>query len=532
MTSPPSTAARRSSPRLPWALLAILVLAALLQASRLPFRWNQIALAYAAYFHEFRHVIELNGWGSALTTFVGLHPPAYSLLFLGMMVSHAPAACWFGVSGLLSVAAGPLVWATARQHWGREAALGATLAALVLAISPHRNAYGLEVNNYPLLVAATAGQLLAFSRWVARPPASSRPSGAELLWIATTTLALWTHVLSIALPISQLALLLALPEGRARLRRFGLALAVVVLLCVPLLPGLLAGSGADPINAPAGILTALSAALAEYPGRYGSETAANLLGLLALLGAWTALQMPRNERLIPLSWLAHTALAATLIVALTAGGVAAAHQFPYYLVLLPGGALLVAKAACDGAGRLPVPTVVLRLCLATALGLHGLALTGAALQAGRTWNEADSERGLMALAVQAWQPGAALLLVNFPRGFDDDKDQVDPTYALIPMTERLTFAQPEVPTLVPGDPSWGQPFRFEGGRWLYTFTDFKETRVDAIADTTLAAGNRVILAVYDTQRGEREVEEIRAWALQRGEPGRRAPGQLMFVLDP
>jgi len=79
---------------------------------------------------------------------------------------------------------------------------------------------------------------------------------------------------------------------------------------------------------------------------------------------------------------------------------------------------------------------------------------------------------------------------------------------------------------------WGQPIQFENGRCLYTFTGFREDRVDAIADATLAAGGRVILAVYETQFAEHDVSKIRAWASQREEPGRRAPGQLMFLLEP
>jgi len=79
---------------------------------------------------------------------------------------------------------------------------------------------------------------------------------------------------------------------------------------------------------------------------------------------------------------------------------------------------------------------------------------------------------------------------------------------------------------------WGQPIQFENGRCLYTFTGFREDRVDAIADATLAAGGRVILAVYETQFAEHDVSRIRVWASQREESGRRAPAQLMFLLEP
>ncbi len=544
MTEPTSSDPKVLS-RTALSVFAVIVgLAAALQLSRLPFRWDPVALAYAAYFHEFRHVIELNGSGAAFTTFVGLHPPAYSLFFLWMMKASAPAVCWLTSSGLFSVASVPLVWMTARLACDDRTEAwppildSASVAALVLAISPHRNAYGLEVNNYPLLVAVSAAQLLCFARMMRAERTSSqqarslfaRPGRAEIAWVLVTALSLWTHVLSIALPCSQLLLLRLLPEARRYLGRLITLAASAALLCLPLLPGVLAGIGSDPINTAPGLSGAMAAALLDFPGRYGSEIGANLLAALILLGAANILRLPRGERLVPLSWLAHGLIAGALVIGMVATGMAAAHQFPYYLVLLPAGALLVPRAL-HSAQPTALRYLVIALCGA-ALSAHALALGDDALRGRAAWTSASSERGLIELATQSWQENSSLLLYGFPQTMDDDKDALDAAFFFIPLDEQITFAQPEVETLVPGDPNWGQPLLFERGRWLYTFTDFKQDRVDAITNATLARGERVTVAAYNTHWAQREADELRAWATARGEPGRRAKDQLMFVLEP
>ena len=540
----PSFNQSNSTPRVAYVVLfAIVGLAVALQWSRLPFRWNPVALAYAAYFHEFRHAINLAGVGAAFTTFVGLHPPAYSLFFWGLMELRTPAACWLASSGLFSVAAVPLVWMTARHRSqdtkGRWAPAwrGAAIAALVLAVSPHRNAYGLEINNYPLLVASTAAQLWAFAKMVNDPryavtgssSAWTRPKGVEITWVLCTALSIWTHVLSIALPCSQLLLLLLLPETRQKTRRAITLMAGAAALCLPLLPGLLAGMGSDPINTAPGLFAALRAALLGFPGRYGSTLGAGLMSGLIIVGGISALRLPHGKRLVPLSWLTHGLTAGALIIGMVASGMAAAHQFPYYLVLLPAGALLVSESLRGRQRRLP--RLLLGAMCCAALCLHGLALIEDARRGQSAWNSASSDRGLIELATNSWIERSSLLLLGFPQTFDDDKDALDPAFAFIPMNERITFAQPEVATLVPGDPNWGQPLRFEGERWLYTFTDFKAERVNAITDAALARGERVIVAAYNTDWAQREADELKAWATARGEPGRRAPNQLMFLLE-
>ena len=518
-------------------LAFIVILAVVLQWPRLPFRWNPVAVAYAAYFHEFRHIISLEGVGAAFTTFVGLHPPAYSLFFLLLMEARAPASYWLVSSGLFSVAAVPLVWATARlassvrQQPPIWLLLSAASAALVLAISPHRNAYGLEVNNYPLLVAVTAGQLFAFAKMItAKESETSILKPPEVLWVLATSLAIWTHVLSVALPCSQILLLSLLPEGRRRMTRVLTLSGGTALLCLPLLPAALAGVGSDPINEAPGMVRALSAAFVDFPGRYGSETASSMLAALVFLGAFNTLRLPQEERLIPLSWLAHGLACGVLILWMVASGMAADHQFPYYLALLPAGALLVSQAIQPGQAA-PLRSVVVATLL-TSLSLHMGSLGQDALRGQTAWNSANIDRGLVKVAVDSWTANSSLLLHGFPQTMDDDKDALDAAFSFIPMHERITFSQPEVATLVPGDPNWGQPLLFENGRWLYTFTDFQPERVEAITQAALARGERLVVAAYNTDWAQREADELRAWAGEHSVPGRRAKDQLLFILEP
>ncbi|MBJ93772.1 MAG: hypothetical protein CMP23_04770 [Rickettsiales bacterium] len=518
----------------------VILIGALLQLTRLPFRWSPVALAYAAYFHEFRHAIELAGPLAAFSTFVGLHPPAYSLVFLTLMEYRATGLSWLACSALFSLVSIPLVWWTARQGVRLQGSvmLGpALLAGLVIAVSPHRNAYGLEVNNYPLLIGVTAAQLLCFARLFGESAGHNQLKGPaawlnrdELLWLMVTALAIWTHLLSIALPCAQLLLVITLPETRQRTFRLLLLSSAVTAMCLPLSDELLRGIASAPINEAPGLTTALAAAVLELPGRYGSRYGAYLLIGLGLFGAARALRLKPFRRIVPLSWLMHLVVAAGLILTMVSRGTAAAHQFPYYLVLLPSGALLIGLNLAPGLG-LRARRVAIALTL-LALALHATDLGKEAHRGLQARSEAALNYGLIETALDSWTPGSSLLLHGFPDYMDDDKDGLDAAFQLVPWNQRIHFGQPKVETLVPGDPNWGQPLQFENQRWLYTFTSFEPSRVEAITTAMHAQGRRVVVAAYDTQRGAREAEELKTWASRYGEPGRRAQGQLLFILAP
>lgn len=534
--------------RSPAVLLAgVTLLAVLLQASRLPMRWNQISFAYAAYFGEYLWLVGENGWHTALTTFVGIHPPGYSLIFAAMAAAGASPLVWHGVSGLFSVAAVPALAATSRLCWAQrgDAAKLGLAAALLLAVSPHRNAYGLEVNNYPLLVLATCLQLLAFAHFARshrEPAAEQRGRSRALLWLGlATALALWTHGLAIALPAAQLLTLAALPEGRALLRPLGRGLAITALLCLPLLPGLLAVATGEGINASQSPGAALASLTELLPGRYGSSRAAWAVAALAGLGVLRIRRLPADEQLVPLSWLAHAFVSTALIAALICLGVASPVQLPYYLAPLPCLLLLASCSLLPGPKDLRDPADIgLLFRVVTperaALGVLVLAtLVNAAALLG-DWHEARTIRShaaqdypLVASGTSQWQAGATLALIQFPQYMDDDKDAIDPIYPLLPLSERLWFDDPGVDGMVPFDPFFGQPVRYADDRWLYTFTSVSEEHLGLLADKVLGDGKGLIVAAYGCSFSTAETEALERWALGRGGEGQRNGDEALWL---
>lgn len=496
-------------------------------------RWNQISFAYAAYYGEYLWFVGENGWHTALTTFVGIHPPGYSLIFAAMAAAGASPLVWHGVSGLFSVAAVPALAATSRSCWaGRSDAATLSLAtALLLAISPHRNAYGLEVNNYPLLVLTTCLQLLAFAHFAGlhRTPDDEQPRrNRAVLWLGlATAMALWTHGLSLALPAAQLLTLATLPEGRALLRGFGKGLAIAAVLCLPLLPGMLAVATGEGINSSQGPEAALRSLTELLPGRYGSYGGGWAVASLAGLGVARIRRLAAGDRLVPLSWLAHVVVATVLIAALISLGVASPVQLPYYLAPLPCVLLLAACALLPGPkdSRDPADIGLLFRIVTPERAALGVLVLATLVNAGALlgdWHEARTIRShaasnypLVANGISQWQEGATLALIQFPQYMDDDKDAIDPIYPLLPLTERLWFDDPGVDGMVPFDPFFGQPVRYANDRWLYTFTSVSVEHLDALADKVLGDGNRLIIAAYGCSYSAAETTALARWAMGR-----------------
>ena len=519
-------------------LAGVTLFAAVLQLVRLPFRWSAITVAYASYFKEYQHNIEVEGWTAAFTTFVGLHPPLYSLIFHASESAELPPLAWLLTSALFSIAAVPLLSFAGRALIpdGRSLAL---LAGLCLAVSPQRNAYGLEVNNYPLLMMMSSLQLLAFSRFAERLETQQLRSQDAALWAGATAGLLWTHVLGVALPASQTIILISTSLGRRGLKLALPWLLGSAALCTPLLPSIFAGADAPPINQAVGLPGASASLLGGFPGRYGSELGAALLMGLGVMGG---LKLWSTGGTAARAAVVHVVLLSGLILGMVATGIAAAHQFPYYLALLPTCCLLLAGALLPEKERsFEIPTLARGGLLHAALGLALLLHLGVQLRdasaAQKVWSGAPTDRALMALAIESWTPGSTLVLIDFPDWSDDDKDVVDPTWALIPWSEPVDFGQPGVPTLVTADPYWGQPIRVGGNRWLYTFVGWPQAdgeldRIDQIADHVLRNGNRFILAVDHTSQAPGDFARAETWAMRRGELGRSAPNQALWVLDP
>lgn len=479
----------------------IVALAALLTLTRLPFRWNQIALAYAAYFREYRHIIEVDGWPAAFTTFVGIHPPAYSLLFLSMMES-APLT-WFLVSGAFSVAAVICVFLTGRTR-SEDLFLPVT-AGLLLATSPHRLAYALEPNNYPLLLLATAAACLGFARWVR--------GGSPWPLLAVTVLGLWTHALFVTVPVAQA--LAVWPD--VRLRRASLAgLGIAFVGCLPLLPAVLGAAGSTVNEAPP-VIDVLAALFVVLPRRYGTLVAAWTLVGLAVLGAGVA-----RADVVGRSWILQLGVGLAVLVFALLRGTASTWQFPYYLVLLPP-LLLLAATGVIRAGQLwqlGVPLLLMVL---------GLNVGWAAVESARAhgaWTDATATHGLVAQAVEEWEPGSSLVAIHFPDYSDDDKDALDPAFAHISMRTPIALVDPDVPTLVGSDPYWGQPVRYPEERWLYTFTAVEPERLTAIVEASSAP---VGVVVWNTHVAPKEMAELEMWAAGYSRRPQRGPSQSLWV---
>jgi len=543
------------TPRLRLVVAVATGLAIVLQACRLPFRWNQITFAYGAYYGEYLWSVELRGWATAFTTFVGIHPPAYSLLAAALIKLGASPALWHGISGLFSVAAVPTMGAAMARGLGvplvsrSSVAVGGTVVAgtFLMASSPHRNAYGLEVNNYPLLVLVTCLQMLAFA-WFAGPVGREKQPGGSaspqrkhtVLLTLATALCLWTHALAAALPLAQGLSLAAVGSRRQRLAFVG-ALGGVFVLCLPLLPAVLGAAGGDPINLEAGWGAALRGLLVTLPGRYGEAVLAWGVIILVGLGLRRILRLPPERRLVPLSWAMHAGVGGLLVLCLSAAGIASPWQFPYYLAPLPS---LLAVAACallpevqssKGSQSAQPQTTTF---LVTALLVTGLV----AIQTDeQLWENRDAHRlrsqaadsyGLVAEGIEAWRPGDSLLLVQFPQFLDDDKDAIDPIYSLLPLWTGFQYVDPRIEGLLPYDPNWGQPVRFSDGRWLYTLTSADPERLETITRHVLHSGKRVIVAAYSTDHSPQDSERLTEWAQGVSPIGRKGPDHMLWIFDP
>jgi len=495
---------KRARPAL--AVVLPTLLAAALTATRLPYRWNQVALAYAAYYREYFHTIDVHGL-PGLLSFVGMHPPAYSLLFLGMTEAGASPTTWLLVSGLCSVTAVAAVALTALRA-GLEPGVAAS-AACVLAVSPHRLAYALEPNNYPLLLAVIGVQALVFADFV-------RGSRRGILLALVTALGLWTHALFVVVPLAQAAALV-----RDTRRKTGwVALGAAVLMCGPLVPAVLSGMGST-VN-PGGLGLAAQAMLLDFPARYGSAGAGWVVAVMTIAGATVAI---RGPDVIARSWALQLLGSGVLIAAMLVRGTAAAHQFPYYLVLLVPSALLVGRAL--GVPRLALAGPLLLLSVGASLQWS---LTEAA-RGREVWRTAAVTRPMVARAVGSWDAGAALILLGMPAGGDDDKDVIDPAYALVPRTLPVSHTAPHFPRMVAADPYWGQPYGYPEQRWLYTFTNFASDRFQAILRFHRGAGSRVLVVVYDTERAPEEAQSVRSWAETQGARTLRGPDAMLFVFE-
>jgi hypothetical protein len=426
-----------------WAVVAV---ALVLRGLRAVQRWDEIALAYAAYWQAWGDAVAGGDWGAALTTFTGLHPPGYALMLhlVDAVSGHRPVA-WLLLSVACSVGA---VWVVGR--------LAGAAAAAVLALDPFQLAYCAEINNYPLLVLAVALCLAGQER--------VRRGGSVWFLVAAGVLAGWTHLLG-----GLVAGLCLLSVGTWRVRLAGLAALAV---------------GTGPV-----VVLALGLAGEESTfSQSGLDWGVIGTGLWTKSGPWLALLVPaawacrrRPERAVVLFG---TVAAIGLLTALQ---ITAPHQQPYWVatgpslaVALGGGLPWVAAAAAVG-------------------GLAGLPAEAERLQ--RLGADLERERAVDQVLEQL-APGDALWLLAPALMPDDDKTMTsDVLWRFSPWSPAPAWRGPSSasagePAFEFADYGFGQPRVFDGVV-VHSSTDLWPEQLDQVLAWHLGAGHAVWFVLYD-----------------------------------
>jgi hypothetical protein len=399
-----------------WRVVGVTGLAVLLRAPRVAARWHEDAWLYSAYPAEVRHALQSGDLVGLLTTFTGLHPPAWPVLHsLTEWLSPRPL-WWLLESGLLSVGAVVLL---ARRS---------PLAGLVLATAPVAVHYSVEVNQYALLTFALAGLWSTDAR---------AGDGVHRSLVAWGWLAGWTHLLG---AFAALLAVLTLPASQ-RWR----SLVALLVGFLPLAPGVLLALSADSTFTQPPLEAAL--VLSDLLGRFGGLGL--LLPVLALVSASKA---PR----LAVGWLG----ASAVWVGFVGLRVAAPHQFPYLLTVLPPLALAVAHL--PRAWRFVVPLAVLQSGWQLAFdGMRGNALYTDISAADRSVDHAlaalQAPWTCPGLTLDPTCSGDALVLLRPPGRNDDDKTRTSAVlWRIKPWWSAPAIHLPQLP---PGSPDhrYGQP---------------------------------------------------------------------------
>lgn len=405
-------------------LVAIVGVAFLLRLVQALLRWDEIALAYAAYQEPFVMTAQEGDLLGMLSTYYGLHPPFYSLLFWAMNGLWGAPAAWLLFSASVSAAA---VW------W--VGLLGGAAAAALLAVDPLQIAYSGEVNNYPLLVL-----LVSMMFWFSERAARGR--GIRGL-VVVGILAGWTHLLGVAVFGICLARVFH-RDRQAALRAAGAS--GLGLLPVAWQVWGLAGSG----------------------GTYGQEGLDWSLvgsGLREKVGAWWLILVPaavaswRGRRV--LGW--QTAAIVVTILGLIAVGVAAPHQQPYWLVLGPPVALLVASL------RGPVPWLIACFGLFTVSPELGTRMD-------KLREDLSRDRAIDRALAKAERSDAIWLVAPALEPDDDKRATSDVLWRFSPFTAAPSWRGPG-DSFDFADPRYGQP-RMLGGRVVHTSVDVVQGTIE------------------------------------------------------
>lgn len=373
----------RPLPRRAW--FALLLAAAALRLLRAAARWDEVSWLYAAYNAPTVEALREGRLAEALTTFIGLHPPAFPLLHAAQELIWPAPALWLSSAAAASLGAVVLL-----RRW--------PLAAALLATSPLQLAYAAEVNNYPWLALAVS------AIWWARERVAAGAPWPLLAGVGAA--AAWTHGLGgWAAGLAALSL---------RDRRGAWVLGVMALACTPLAPSALALAGeASTFKQPE---AHLALTLSDAVQRFGG------LGL-----AWLPAVALGARQAPALVFGALGTLA--FILGLHALGVSAPHQLPYFLALSAPLALLAERGAQGWLRR----------------GLWGVALVQGlwvgAFNLARLQQALPGDPAVREALARA-EPGEALYLLSPAPLNDDDKRLVSPALWTLSPLQPMPMAQP------------------------------------------------------------------------------------------
>jgi len=445
----------RSSGRAGVRVAAVVAVAAVLRLQRVVLRWDEVAIAYAAYTEPAAVALEQGSLAQLLSAWVGLHPPLHAALMAGIEQTWAAPVAWLGLSALLSVAA---VWLVARE--------GGVVPGLMLATAPMQLADAAEVNNYPLATFAIACLCVG---------ARSRPA----LFVAAVGLSCWGHVLGMCAAAAVTVWRLWCP--RSPRERPTIALGAL-LVAFPVAVGAWGLTGqASTFSQPQLDLVEWGTLVTHAWGGVGVGLSVLVVGgLLVDRGATAA------------AWLAiGLAYAASLLL-----GAAAPHQRPYLGLLGPPAVLAVGTLlqwmATRRARLARVLTgVVLAACVARGLG----AGVAASADIQGLWADLQKPRGIDDVWTSS-QAGDTVWLVAPALQADDDKTDQSPVLWRLRPWWPMPRAGLSERALDPVDYLWGHP-RWVKGRRVHTSTELSPRHFDAVAQDAFAAGGRVFVVLYD-----------------------------------
>lgn len=285
------------------------------------------------------------------------HPPLYYwLLHAWMSVFGDGDIAVRSLSGILSVATLPLIWAIGHRLAGRKAAASALVVA---ALSPYAVRYGTEARMYALVMFLVAAGYLLYQRVLERP----RLREAVLLGLVTGAL-LWTHYWALYLLVATgLALVVRwwrAPSGRRVVATVMAGLVVGAVVFLPWVPVLLdqAEHTGTPWGAPPKPTSIASLTLQDLGG--GNFAEAQLYGItmvILLLIAALAHSTSEGGSTVELAGRLHPRLrdevtvgVATLMVGAAAGyATGGAYASRYASVVVP----LILAAVGVGLSLLP-----------------------------------------------------------------------------------------------------------------------------------------------------------------------------------